>query len=120
MLDAGCVCRIGFAPWRLSAAEVQLNTSVLQDATVEYGAGPTAVFVNSNTGYVFFVRSSDDSVVYVKTVDGGDTWAAEVSLGDDQDSSNVSIWYDRWTPGDSGTRIHLAHIGTGGPVNPTT
>ena len=100
------------------AAKVQLNTGALQDATAEYGAGPTAVFVNSNTGYVFFIQGSDDNVVYVKTTDGGYTWTSEISIGDDQDTGNVSVWYDKWTPRDAETRSHLRRIGAGGTANP--
>ncbi|MDA0991061.1 MAG: sialidase family protein, partial [Verrucomicrobia bacterium] len=85
----------------------------LQDATTEYGPAPNCVFINVATGFVFYVDTGGP-VAYRRTTDGGNNWGAAVDLGDDQDAGQVAVWYDHWTPGAAGDRIHLAHIGQNG------
>lgn len=68
------------------------------------------VFTDANNGYQFYI-DGDSDFKYSKTTDGGATWGAAVSVG----SGTVlafDVWYDQWTPGDSGTLIHLAWFGT--------
>ncbi|MCE9615834.1 MAG: autotransporter-associated beta strand repeat-containing protein [Lentisphaerae bacterium] len=87
----------------------------VQDATSDYGAGPNVVFIDYAVGYVFYVEgppSAGGLVAYRKTTDGGATWGPPVALGDNQAAGSVGVWYDGWTPGDTGARIHLVHIGT--------
>ncbi|KKM74195.1 hypothetical protein LCGC14_1402710 [marine sediment metagenome] len=70
------------------------------------------VWINVNTAYIFFVDGSAD-LVYRKTSDGGATWATAVSVKA-ATVAKASIWYDKWTPGNAGTLIHIAYTGTDG------
>lgn len=60
------------------------------------------VFISENVGYDFNLDGSN--ITYVKTTDGGVTWGATVTI----DAGTAGdVWYDQWTPGDSGTLIHI-------------
>jgi len=71
-------------------------------------SGP--IWVSPLVGYFFYVDSSQQ-LVYRKSTNGGQSWgsAVVVRTGDTW-VNKFSVWYDRWTPGDSGTLIHLAYI----------
>ncbi len=71
-------------------------------------SGP--IWVNVNTAYIIYIDDSAD-VVYQKTTDGGATWGSPVSIAADT-ISKLSLWYDRWTPGNAGTVIHIAYLST--------
>ena len=98
-----------------SAAEVTVNLATT-DTTDEFGPSPTVVFTTNQVGYSFFVDAGND-LVYTKTTNGGTNWATPVIIENTLTGwTNVSVWYDRWTPGDdTGTRIHIgaADISTG-------
>lgn len=66
-----------------------------------------SVWIDVNTAYIFYVDGSSD-LAYQKTSDGGTTWAAAVSINTDA-IIKASIWYDRWTPDNAGTIIHIAY-----------
>ncbi len=54
-------------------------------------------------------------VAYYKTTDGGDNWSGPTALSDPPAGSTInvtSVWYDRWTPGSVGTKIHIVVVGT--------
>lgn len=72
------------------------------------------VWTDSLTGYFFFQRN-DKALVYKKTTDGGATWGAEVVVRAAPATAlnNFAIWFDRWTPGDSGALIHIVWIENG-------
>ncbi|KKK96886.1 hypothetical protein LCGC14_2658280, partial [marine sediment metagenome] len=44
--------------------------------------------------------------------DGGQTWGSAVQVNTEAPGNNEafahSVWYDQWTPGDTGTEIHIA------------
>jgi hypothetical protein len=96
------------------SSEITIDDAV-DDATDEYNPSPGAVFINETDGYVFFIDdaagSNNRQVSYRKTTDGGSTWGSEVSISSDLDYHNVAIWYDQWTPGLTGTKIHIVAIG---------
>jgi hypothetical protein len=50
------------------------------------------------------------ALVYKKTVDGGTNWSAKIiDAASSTGWTNVSVWYDQWTPEDTtGTLIHIA------------
>ncbi len=68
-------------------------------------SGP--IWVSVNTAYIIYIDDSDD-VVYQKTTDGGATWDSAVTINSDT-AIKMSVWYDRWTPGNAGTLIHLVY-----------
>jgi len=96
----------------VKAAEVTIDASIF-DATDEYSPSPNVVFISDQVGYVFYVDGSSD-VVYSKTTNGGTTWGAAVVLSPDKTWADVAVWYDQWTPGSNGTKIHIvaAEAGT--------
>ncbi len=67
------------------------------------------VFVSADVGYHFYL-DSDATFGYSKTTDGGATWGAQVEIHAATTFVAFDVWYDQWTPGDSGTLIHLAYI----------
>jgi len=69
------------------------------------------VMVTTLIGYTFYV-DADAALVYKKTTDGGATWGAIVTV--QAAASDIvmafDIWFDKWTPGGTGTRIHVAYF----------
>jgi hypothetical protein len=91
------------------AAEVTIDAGTITDATAEFGPSPTVVFTTEQTGYIFYVDTGND-LIYKKTTNGGTNWSADVIVDNVITGwTNVSVWYDQWTPGDTtGTKIHIA------------
>ncbi len=93
------------------AAQVAVDTSVNVTATSHLLVGAQSVFVNDQTGYKFY-RDSTGICVYSKTTDGGANWNAAVTVDAQTDCISVQVWYDRWTPGGTGTYIHIVTMDT--------
>ncbi len=95
----------------VAAAEVTIHATLF-DASDEFSPSPNVVFISDQVGYAFFVDDVADNVAYKKTADGGASWGSAVALsgdmGTDKNWANLAVWYDQWTPGDSGTKIHIA------------
>lgn len=85
------------------AAEITIDSSV--NASNESQKGRTLVWTSQTTGYFFYVDNSTNDLVYVKTTNGGRTWGSIVTVNSGS-VSKVSVWYDKWTTGDNGTKIH--------------
>jgi hypothetical protein len=71
-------------------------------------AGP--VWTDASTAYVVYIDNAAD-LVYRKTANGGATWGDAVTIRTGTVSKS-SIWFDKWTSGDSGTILHIAYIDT--------
>jgi hypothetical protein len=85
-------------------ADVAVDTGVFAGFQLRaQRSGP--VWTDEDTGYIFFINSAND-VRYRKTTDGGASWAASVLI-DATTAISLDIWFDKWTPGDSGTLIHV-------------
>ncbi|MCK4997836.1 hypothetical protein KAS08_06060, partial [Candidatus Pacearchaeota archaeon] len=82
----------------------------LYDGDDEYAPGSRVVFLNDTHGYVFYQLDRIASVSYKKTTDGGATWGTNVDMtgGIQKTFRSMSVWYEPWTVGDSGTKIHIA------------
>jgi hypothetical protein len=65
----------------------------------------SAVFVNQDIGYWFMIKSNG-TFAYRKTTDGGATWSADVTISAATTNLAFDVWFDQWTPGDTGTLIH--------------
>lgn len=72
------------------------------------------VFTNKDIGYLFYMNSSSD-FVYAKTTNGGLTWGAGVAVGAADTLIGFDVWYDQWTPGNTGRDIHVWYFGTATP-----
>lgn len=68
------------------------------------------VWIDADTAYVFYLASTGTKVSYQKTTDGGLAWSSQVDVASTGATSRISVWYDRWTPGDSGAKIHIAYL----------
>ncbi len=93
------------------AAQVTIDADVWAAGTGHLQAGSQTVFVDDQTGYKFF-RDIQGMCVYRKTTDGGTSWTSTTSVDSQLDCVHMAVWYDRWTPGDQGTIIHIATLDT--------
>lgn len=84
-------------------ADVTINSAAT--GTAFQGQGRVLVFSSDSVGYAFVINSTTD-LVYHKTTDGGQTWGSAVNV-DTADIRAFSIWFEKWTPNDSGTKIHI-------------
>jgi hypothetical protein len=68
------------------------------------------VWLDALTAYVFYVEAT--IFKYRKTTDGGASWAAGVTLDSVPTNGVVffAVWFDQWTPGDSGSTIHCCWV----------
>lgn len=69
------------------------------------------VFVNQDIGYMFGINGDSD-LDYMKTTNGGVTWGAAVDVFTGSVDS-FDVWYDQWTPGNTGRIIHIAFTENG-------
>ena len=86
-------------------ADVVVETLILADLP-QYTNRTGVVWTDKDIGYLFFSGSAGASLLYRKTTDGGATWSSAISLGATF-LVHLDIWFDRWTPGDAGTKIHI-------------
>jgi len=102
--------------WQLAIDFVSLLTAVETAATTiseELNSnGHNMVFIDDQTGYMIYNDAANAS--YRKTTNAGVTWGSEVALTAQGDIDNVVVWYDRWTPGNTGDLIHIAFLEAGG------
>lgn len=69
------------------------------------------VFTSASVGYVFYI-DGNGQFVYSKTTDGGVSWGAANVVGSATTYLAFDVWFDQWTPGDSGTLIHCVYFDT--------
>ncbi|MBI4237666.1 MAG: hypothetical protein HY696_04500, partial [Deltaproteobacteria bacterium] len=96
------------------AANVTIDSSTSTGAR-NNGTNPKVVFTTDQIGYIFYADSGGNCV-YSKSTDGGANWgtAIQVDSANNSDCTNMAVWYDQWTPGDtSGTKIHVATLDSG-------
>lgn len=93
------------------AAQSTIDNTVSTTFTEHISSSPKTVFTSQSTGYSFYVNSGGECS-YSKTADGGASWGVAVTVDSQTDCSSIAVWYDQWTPGDAGTRIHIATIDT--------
>ena len=74
----------------------------------------SVVFTSANTGDVVVLgHGGNNDFGYKKTTDGGATWSASTIISS-ATNTNVAwdVWFDKWTPGDTGTLIHTWYFDT--------
>src|SRR6056297_2782645 len=86
------------------------STANADDRSFNY-TGAQTVFVSDSVGYNFY-RDSTGQCVYNKSTDAGDTWGTPVIVDSQTDCIRIVVWYDKWTPGDAGSNIHIATMDT--------
>jgi len=108
--DLGILINLSPVP-EAYGADVSIDTSAETDGRSHTQAGSQIVFTEDQTGYKFY-RDSSGICVYSKTTNGGDSWGTPVTVDSQTDCIAVEVWYDRWTPGDSGGYIHILTMDT--------
>jgi hypothetical protein len=89
---------------RLITSDLLLSEAI---SHVMYGI----VWTTDQIGYAFYHRGTGSDLSYKKTTDGGTTWGSDVLVYNDT-ILGTGVWFDRWTPGDSGNLIHIATYGS--------
>ncbi len=109
--SAFIISTILFLPQLAEAAQVVIEASPNTTAAVHTQSGSSVVFIDDQVGYKFY-RTAAGTCAYRKTTNGGTTWNAAVTVDNQTDCISISVWYDQWTPGDTGTNIHISTIDT--------
>ena len=65
------------------------------------------VVVANGYRYLFTVRTNSADFVFFKSTDGGLTWNNSISIDTANTPVLYTVWYDRWTNGDTGNLIHI-------------
>jgi hypothetical protein len=68
----------------------------------------SVVLTSTSVGY-WFAMEAAGNFGYFKTTDGGATWGAHVAI-EAIGAVAADVWFDQWTPGDSGTKIHTCWL----------
>lgn len=96
--------------WQIAAdADIAIVTTDATGALEQSHGMRSIVFTSASVGYFFYIAADDDFGV-AKTTDGGQTWNILDADIDDDTTTTVygfDVWYDQWTPGDSGTLIYI-------------
>ncbi len=100
---------IQISPKVAEAAQVTIDPDANATGDTHLKSGPSVVFTDDQTGYKFF-RDSAGYCVYRKTTNGGSTWGATTTVDSQTDCHQISVWYDKWTPGSASSSIHIATI----------
>lgn len=93
------------------AAQVAVDGAVNITSTSHLQMGSQTVFIDDQTGYKFY-RDGAGGCVYSKTIDGGTNWDTPVTVDVQTDCIAITVWYDRWTSGDTGNYIHILTMDT--------
>lgn len=72
-----------------------------------YGPSPRIVFTDNLTGYAIEMEKVEYDIMILKTVDSGASWSVIETF---DCSAGVGVWYDQWTCGSYGTKIHIVYI----------
>ena len=94
------------------AAVVVVDSTASPTSRSHNFTGAQTVFVSDATGYIFY-RDSNGQCVYSKSTDSGDSWGSSVVVDSQTDCIRIVVWYDQWTPGDTGSHIHIVTMDTG-------
>lgn len=89
-------------------ADIQIDGYV-QNTLYEHETPRSLVWTSPTVAYVFYT-DSNYYFVYSKTTDGGQNWGAAVTIkGVTATLKRYSIWFDKWTNGDSGDIVHMTY-----------
>ncbi len=112
LLGATLITVLLVMPFTAEAAMVVIEGAPNTTAAKHTVAGSNTVFVNDQVGYKFYSPTAGNCV-YRKTTNGGASWNSPVTVDSQIDCLGMAVWYDRWTPGDSGQYIHIATFDSG-------
>lgn len=75
--------------------------------------GRRIVRASAGNWYAFFTDGTFAYHYYQKSSDYGRTWGKPIAINETS-TRLYAQWFDKWTPGDSGTKIHMAYMELGG------
>ncbi len=116
MLGVSFINSLLWWPKTAEGAQVTIEGSPNNTSGNHNQNGVSTVFIDDQVGYKFYkYGAAPDSgkCVYKKTTNGGDSWGSYVVFDSQTDCIGISVWYDQWTPGDTGNYIHIVTIDTG-------
>lgn len=90
----------------ITKADTLIDNSIHKDEETQ--RAQSVVFISSQVGYKFDI-ATDERPFYRKTTNGGTTWGARVYLNSVTDCDGLVVWYDKWTPGDAASKIHITY-----------
>lgn len=94
--------------WQIAVdAEATIDSSVYTTIGFMKHA-PAMVFISDQVGFMFYSDTTAE-FGYASTTDGGSTWSAFARVSTRTNAAG-GVWYDRWTPGDTGTKIHFGYM----------
>ena len=93
-------------------ADVTIDSAVISSLTLR-GSHRSLKWTTTLIGYLFFV-DGDSDFKYYSTTDGGATWSGPTTIFAGVVGA-YDAWYDRDTPGDTGTKIHTVYVNAGTP-----
>lgn len=96
---------------RAHAAETAVDGTVNTTVNRHQKSAKHIVCVDDTDCYAFYIDSDNDAV-YQKSTDGGASWGGTGTDISALTYQGIAVWYDRWTPGDTGNYIHIAMIET--------
>ena len=82
----------------------EINTSIRASQSNYLLTHPT-----SGSIYNFFYSGVDNGLYWMVSYDSGFSWSAKVLVKAVANNSLYSVWFDRWTPGDTGLVVHIAY-----------
>ena len=99
------------SPWlhQVEAAQVTIDATTSSAQSEHVKSGVSSVFISDQVGYKFYVNSTG-RCEYSKTTDGGTSWGASVIFDNTTSCASPTVWYDQWTPGDTGDYIHIISL----------
>jgi len=64
----------------------------------------------SSAWYYFLIHSENNDLYWQKSTNLGISWTSPVLIKGTITGAGLAVWYDRWTPGDTGNLVHLAFL----------
>jgi hypothetical protein len=104
-------------PLDIDAAEVSIDASVTTTSTRYEKTARNIVCVDDTDCYAFYIDSTQDPA-FQKSTDGGATWGGAGTAMIAGTHEGIAVWYDQWTPGDSGGIIHVVTFETASATVP--
>ncbi len=93
------------------AAQTTVDSDAAINGTSHLQSGSQTVFIDDQTGYKFF-RDALGYCVYRKTTNAGASWTGTTTVDSQTDCVQITVWYDKWTPGSASSSIHIATLDT--------
>ena len=99
----------------------EVTTNGVYDDTAQHISSPRMVFTNDTHGYTFMCHTTspafkihDGALAVFNTTDGGITWDNPWMIADVNSRAGFgeAIWYENWTYGDTGSKIHTTWTST--------